>query len=79
MNLELSSSPLTNGSGPLHCSEAALKVPLFQSFQLFGHTRSPSVEFKELTKRDAQFSLAQELDKLRRTGNLPDSQVKSPT
>ncbi len=41
-------------------------------FQLFGHARSPSVEFKELTKRDAQVSLAQELDKLRRTGNLTE-------
>jgi len=45
--------------------------------QLFGHSRSPSMEFKELTKRDAQISLAQELDKLRRTGNLPDQQAKA--
>merc|ERR1719385_176509 len=31
---------------------------------LFGHQRSPSMEFKELTKKDAQISLALELDKL---------------
>ena len=33
-----------------------------------GHYRSPSMEFKEITKKDAETSLAQELDKLRRTG-----------
>ena len=30
--------------------------------------RSPSMEFKEITKKDAETSLVQELDKLRRTG-----------
>jgi len=35
--------------------------------RLFGHSRSPSMEFKELTKKDAQISLAMELDKLLRT------------
>jgi len=38
--------------------------------RLFGHTRSPSMEFKELTKKDAQISLALELDKLLKT--LPE-------
>jgi len=32
--------------------------------KIFGHQRSPSVEWKELTKRDAQQSLAHEMDKL---------------
>jgi len=35
--------------------------------QLFGHSRSPSMEFKELTKKDAQISLSMELDKLLKT------------
>eukprot|EP00092_Neocalanus_flemingeri_P033583 GFUD01036508.1.p1 GENE.GFUD01036508.1~~GFUD01036508.1.p1 ORF type:complete len:515 (+),score=180.93 GFUD01036508.1:264-1808(+) len=35
--------------------------------RLFGHQRSPSMEFKELTKKDAQLSLAIELDKLLKT------------
>merc|ERR1712130_979226 len=38
--------------------------------RLFGHSRSPSMEFKELTKKDAQISLAMELDKLLKT--LPE-------
>jgi UTP--glucose-1-phosphate uridylyltransferase len=33
------------------------------------------MEFKELTKRDAQISLAHELDKLRKTSNLPAFQA----
>jgi len=40
--------------------------------KLFGHQRSPSMEFKELTKKDAQISLAMELDKLMKT--LPEGQ-----
>nr|XP_053632273.1 UTP--glucose-1-phosphate uridylyltransferase-like isoform X2 [Cherax quadricarinatus] len=32
--------------------------------EVFGHQRSPSMEFKELTKKDAQIQLAQELQKL---------------
>jgi len=39
---------------------------------LFGHQRSPSMEFKELTKKDAQLSLSMELDKLLRT--IPEGQ-----
>lgn len=35
-----------------------------QKRQVFGHQRSPSMEFKELTKKDAQIQLAQELQKL---------------
>ena len=35
--------------------------------QIFGHQRSPSVEWKELTKKDAQQSLALELAKLIKT------------
>ena len=35
---------------------------------------SQSMEFKELTKRDAERCLAMELDKLQRTGNLPEMQ-----
>ena len=46
-------------------------------FQIFGLNRSPSMEFKELTKRDAQASLAHELEKLRQTGNLADSQAQT--
>jgi len=34
---------------------------------LFGHSRSESMEFKLMTKRDAEMSMAQELEKLRRT------------
>ena len=33
-----------------------------------GLYRTPSMEFKEITKKDAEVSLSQELDKLRRTG-----------
>ena len=33
-----------------------------------GLYRSPSMEFKEVTKKDAEVGLSQELDKLRRTG-----------
>ena len=33
-----------------------------------GLYRTPSMEFKEITKKDAEISLSQELDKLRRTG-----------
>ncbi len=43
---------------------------------MYGHQRSPSLEFKEMTKRDAQASLATELNKLRKTGNLTESQNK---
>ncbi|CAL4060947.1 unnamed protein product, partial [Meganyctiphanes norvegica] len=32
--------------------------------EVFGHQRSPSMEFKELTKKDAQVQLTQELQKL---------------
>nr|XP_053636535.1 UTP--glucose-1-phosphate uridylyltransferase-like [Cherax quadricarinatus] len=35
-----------------------------RGFMVFGHQRSPSMEFKELTKKDAQIQLAQELQKL---------------
>ncbi len=34
------------------------------------------MEFREKTKFDAQVSLSQELDKLRITGNLPETQAK---
>ena len=33
-----------------------------------GHCRTPSMEFRRLTSRDAELSLAGELDKLARTG-----------
>ena len=33
-----------------------------------GHHRTPSMDFKEMTRRDAESSLAMELDKLARTG-----------
>ncbi len=48
---------------------------MFSLFQLFGHQRSPSMEFKELTKKDAQISLALELDKLVRTCSEGEKQV----
>ncbi|XP_042225765.1 UTP--glucose-1-phosphate uridylyltransferase-like isoform X2 [Homarus americanus] len=41
------------GASPLHWGQL-----------VFGHQRSPSMEFKELTKKDAQVQLAQELQKL---------------
>ena len=34
------------------------------------------MEFKELTKRDAERSLAIELEKLKKTGNLPELQAQ---
>ena len=34
------------------------------------------MEFKELTKRDAERCLAVELEKLKRTGNLPELQAQ---
>ena len=37
---------------------------------------SQSMEFKELTKRDAERSLAIELEKLKKTGNLPELQAQ---
>lgn len=40
--------------------------------KLFGNQRTPSMNFKELTKKDAQISLAMELDKLMKT--LPEAQ-----
>jgi len=43
--------------------------------RLFGHQRSPSMEFKELTKKDAQLSLAIELDKLLRTMPAGNKQI----
>ncbi len=33
------------------------------------------MEFKELTKKDAQISLAQELEKLARTSNMAEKEV----
>lgn len=45
--------------------------------RIFGHSRSPSIEFRELTKKDAKLSLSMELDKLRRTGNLTQQQADS--
>jgi len=39
---------------------------------IFGHQRTPSMDFKELTKKDAQISLAMELDKLMKT--MPEGQ-----
>lgn len=48
----------------------------FRFFQLFGHARSPSMEFKEMTKRDAEISLAHELEKLKKTALLPEFQAK---
>jgi len=43
--------------------------------RLFGHQRSPSMEFKELTKKDAQISLASELEKLSKTANTGEKEV----
>jgi len=46
--------------------------------QLFGHSRSESMEFKVMTKRDAEVSMTQELEKLRRTsGHLGLSDVQA--
>jgi len=36
----------------------------------YGHQRSSSMEFKEMTKRDAVFRLSAELIKLRKTSGL---------
>ncbi|KAK7084533.1 UTP--glucose-1-phosphate uridylyltransferase [Halocaridina rubra] len=46
-----------------------------QRRQVFGHTRSPSMEFKELTKKDAQIQLAHELQKLIQTCPAPLKEV----
>ncbi|TRY78412.1 hypothetical protein TCAL_07840 [Tigriopus californicus] len=43
--------------------------------KMYGHNRSPSREFKELTKRDAQILLNKELEKLQRTAQLPKAQA----
>lgn len=45
-------------------------------FQMYGHNRSPSREFKELTKRDAQILLNKELEKLQKTAQLPKAQAE---
>jgi len=42
--------------------------------KIFGHQRSPSVEWKELTKRDAQHSLGLELDRLLLTAGAGDKE-----
>lgn len=47
-------------------------IPHYLKKQRYGHQRSPSMEFKQLTKKDAQTSLAQELLKLRRTAKLTE-------
>ena len=47
-----------------------LTSPIF-SPQVFGHQRSPSMEFKELTKKDAQVQLTHELQKLSATCPQP--------
>lgn len=44
--------------------------------KLMDKTMSQSMEFKELTKRDAERCLAMELEKLKRTGNLPQLQAQ---
>lgn len=51
---------------------------MIQSYspQVFGHQRSPSMEFKELTKKDAQVQLAHELQKLT---NTCQAQLKETT
>ena len=46
----------------------------FFMFQGMDKSMSQSMEFKELTKRDAERCLAMELEKLKRTGNLPELQ-----
>lgn len=43
--------------------------------KLFGHQRSPSMEFKELTKKDAQISLSIELEKLSKTANTGEKEL----
>ena len=45
-------------------------VNTFPQFQMYGHSRSPSREYKELTKRDALIQLNLELDKLRKTADI---------
>lgn len=42
--------------------------------KLLDRQMSQSMEFKELTKKDAQISLSQELEKLKKTANLPEMQ-----
>ncbi|KAK4316812.1 hypothetical protein Pmani_012066 [Petrolisthes manimaculis] len=43
--------------------------------QVFGHQRSPSMEFKELIKKDAQVQLAQEFSKLLQTCPTPQKEA----
>eukprot|EP00095_Tigriopus_kingsejongensis_P004193 maker-scaffold208_size258758-snap-gene-0.24 protein:Tk04193 transcript:maker-scaffold208_size258758-snap-gene-0.24-mRNA-1 annotation:"utp--glucose-1-phosphate uridylyltransferase" len=44
--------------------------------KMYGHNRSPSREFKELTKRDAQILLNKELERLLKTGGVPAAQAE---
>lgn len=44
-------------------------------FQMLDRTLSQSMEFKELTKKDAERCLAMELEKLKKTGMLPEAQA----
>ena len=41
---------------------------------MYGHARSPSMDFKELARKDATASLYQEWKKLMKTANLTEAQ-----
>lgn len=53
----------TNTNGWLNGSMPQLPRNYDRYNEVFGHHRSPSMEFKELTKKDAQVQLAHELEK----------------
>jgi len=57
--------------GQNHLQQQEQLSPGGPKSSLFGHHRTPSMDFKELTKKDAEMTLAMELEKLLRT--LPDS------
>ena len=46
----------------------------FSHFKMFGHNRTASMEFIDLTNRDRVKNMALELDRLRVTGNLTSEQ-----
>jgi len=68
-------SPQTTPILPGMGNKGTQVTPTSPRGRLFGHQRTPSMEFKELTKKDAQISLAQELEKLARTSNMAEKEM----
>jgi len=68
-------TPILPGMG----NKGTQVTPTSPRGRLFGHQRTPSMEFKELTKKDAQISLAQEMEKLARTSNMAEKEMMVKT